>query len=100
MSAVGVIVNAAAGARDVLATGRRVHQLLAAVKRTRDLHKQGLGGRVDRSRVNASRHHALAALEAYVAALERWRLPVPPGVRMDLELFRGLCGSIRRTTSG
>ena len=55
MSAVGVIVNAAAGARDVLATGRRVHQLLAAAGHTvTDLSAPTLAQATDRARAAAT----------------------------------------------
>jgi diacylglycerol kinase (ATP) len=51
MSALGVIVNASAGGRDVVATGRRVHELLAAAGHTvTDLSAPTLAQATDRAR--------------------------------------------------
>lgn len=55
MSTVGVIVNAAAGSRDVLATGRRVHALLAAAGHTvTDLSAPTLVLATDKARAAAT----------------------------------------------
>ncbi len=55
MSTVGVIVNAAAGSRDVLATGRRTHALLAAAGHTvTDLSAPTLVQATDRARAAAT----------------------------------------------
>lgn len=54
MTTVGVIVNAAAGSRDVLATGRRVHELLAAAGHAvTDLSAPTLAQATDRARAAA-----------------------------------------------
>jgi len=55
VSAVGVIVNGAAGARDVLATGRRVHELLQAAGHTVvDYSAPTLAQATDRARAVAT----------------------------------------------
>ena len=55
MSVVGVIVNAAAGARDVLGTGRRVHELLHAAGHTVvDFSAPTLAQATDRARAVAT----------------------------------------------
>lgn len=55
MTTVGVIVNTAAGARDVVATGRRVHELLAAAGHAvTDLSAPTLAQATDKARAAAT----------------------------------------------
>jgi hypothetical protein len=64
--------------------------LFAAVKSARDADRQARGGlrRDDNFRSDSGR--LAASLSAYATALERYRLPVPNGIRDELRLRRQL----------
>jgi hypothetical protein len=69
-----------------------LQRLLADVLRTRDLHRTQLQGRAGSPELSLAREAALESLEAYVAALELRRWPVPQRMHQDLQLLRALCG--------
>lgn len=64
---------------------RRVHRARSTVERCRN-------GRVARDELADARHELMLALQAYVAALERRKLPVPRQMQAELRLHRGLFG--------
>ena len=62
---------------------RRIHRARTAVDRSRH-------GRVAREELADARHELMLALQAYVSALERRKLPVPRQMQAELRLHRGL----------
>jgi hypothetical protein len=72
-----------------------LRNLLQDVIRTRAEHRHELGKRFDPTLILSTREASLSALEAYVAALEERRLPIPPTMHRDLKLLRILCAEAR-----
>ena len=59
-------------------------QVSAARARVRALRS----GTVDREQLQVAHSDLLEAMELYAAELARRRLPIPPGLRDDLRLYR------------
>ena len=73
-------------------TSEDLQDLMAEVVRTRHEHRLELQRRSGSPEQAISRAAALAALEAFVAALNDRSWPVPPRMHQDLNLLRALCG--------
>ncbi|RYP84430.1 hypothetical protein EKO23_15510 [Nocardioides guangzhouensis] len=68
--------------------------LLAEVRRTRAAQHEAqrlVPGRADY--LLKARKASLNALEAYASALDRHGWPLPPKMRLEIQLLRALCGS-------
>ena len=70
--------------------------LLAEVRRARTAQHQTQGLKPARpEHMLPARKATLSALEAYASALDRHGWPVPPRMRLDIQLLRSLCGPQR-----
>lgn len=72
-----------------------LQRLLEDVLSAKARHRAELRGRAS-PMADSTRDQTLEALEAYVAALHRRHLPVPPQMLGDLKLLRSLCAQTRR----
>ena len=75
--------------------GSRLKDLMAAVRTARDDVESLRSGKVDPALLVSARGVLLDALEHYAAELVRRRLPMPPTLRDDLRLQRGIRAGIR-----
>ncbi|MDI6908561.1 hypothetical protein [Nocardioides sp.] len=69
---------------------RSLGTLLLRVRRARSAVEQCRNGRVARDELADARHELMLALQAYVSALERRKLPVPWRMQAELKLHRDL----------
>jgi hypothetical protein len=76
-------------------SGSQLDVLMSVVRAARDDVDVLRAGRVDPALLVAARGALLDALENYAAELVRRRLPMPPALRDDLRLQRGIRGARR-----
>ncbi|MBI2243344.1 MAG: hypothetical protein HYU55_05155 [Nocardioides sp.] len=72
------------------ARGRSLETLLLRVHRARTAVEHSRNGWVARDELADARHELMLALQAYVSALERRKLPVPWRMQAELRLHRDL----------
>ena len=72
------------------APGRSLETLLQRVHRARTTVEDRRNGRVARDELADARPELMLALQAYVTALERRKLPVPWRMQAELRLHRDL----------
>jgi hypothetical protein len=70
--------------------GSRLEDLMATVRTARDDVESLRTGKVDPALLVSARGVLLDALEVYATELVRRRLPMPPTLRDDLRLQRGI----------
>ncbi len=75
--------------------GPQLEELVAAVRAARGDVDALRSGKVDPALLVTARGLLLDALESLAAELVRRRLPVPPALRDDLRLQRGIHGARR-----